>query len=65
MTEKMMDSASFQKLYFIINIAFNILKNILLSLAMTMKLHTVTPQKNVIPDLDDELFIHKQINSRD
>lgn len=63
MTEKMMDSPSFQKLYFVINISFNILKNILLSVAMTMKVNTVAPQKNVIPELDDDLFIHKQINS--
>jgi hypothetical protein len=60
MTEKMMDSPSFQKMYFIINISFNILKNLLLCVAMTMRLNTVKQEKNVIPDLDDDLYIHKQ-----
>ena len=52
----------FRKQYFIINIAFNILKNILLCIAMTMKLNdTVKQQKNVIPELDDDLFFHEKI----
>ncbi|HET7115436.1 MAG TPA: hypothetical protein VFI29_03050 [Hanamia sp.] len=51
-------NASFQKLYFIINILFNIIKNILLSVAMTMKLNdTVNQQKTVITELDDDFFI--------
>ena len=55
-------SVSFQKQYFIINISFNILKNILLCIAMTMKLNdTVNQQKNVIPELDDELFFSQKI----
>ena len=63
MTDRMMSSPSFQKLYLIINISFNIIKNILLCVAMTMKLnHTVSEQKNVIPDLDDDLYIQKQNN---
>jgi len=61
MTERMMDSSSFQKIYFIINISFNILKNLLLSLAMTMKLNSVNKQKTTIPDLDD-LFIQTNTN---
>lgn len=53
---------AFQRQYFIINIVFNILKNILLCIAMTMKLNdTVNQQKNVIPKLDDELFLSQKI----
>jgi hypothetical protein len=61
MTERMMDSSSFQKIYFIINISFNILKNLLLSLAMTMKVNSVNKQKTTIPELDD-LFIQTNTN---
>lgn len=58
LTNRMVSNPSFQKLYFIINISFNILKNILLSVAMTMKLNdTVNQQKTVIPELDDDFFI--------
>jgi len=57
-TDKMGNSLTFQKIYLIINTSFNILKNILLSVAMTMKLNdTINPQKTVIPNLDDDLFI--------
>lgn len=53
---------AFQKQYFIINISFNILKNILLCIAMTMKLNdTVNQQKSAIPKLDDELFFSQKI----
>jgi hypothetical protein len=53
---------AFQRQYFIINIVFNILKNILLCIAMTMKLNdTVNQQKTVIPKLDDELFLSQKI----
>lgn len=56
---------SFHKLYFIINISFNIIKNILLCVAMTMKLNeTVNQQKAAIPDLDDDLFIQSNTNYR-
>jgi hypothetical protein len=62
MTASMHHNVSFQKQYFIINIAFNILKNILLCIAMTMKLSdTVNQQKSVIPKLDDELFFNQKI----
>ena len=57
MTDRMMQSVSFQKMYFVINISFNILKNILLCVAMTMKLNPVNRQKSLIPELDDDLFI--------
>ena len=58
-TNSMPFNHSFQKIYFIINISFNILKNALLCVAMTMKLNdTVNQQKTMIPNLDDGLFIH-------
>jgi hypothetical protein len=61
MTEKMMVNISFQKMYFVINISFNILKNLLLCVAMTMKLNgVVKEQKKVIPDLDDDLLIYQK-----
>jgi len=61
MTDKMRVSVSFQKMYFIINISFNILKNLLLSVAMTMKLNgVVKEQKKVIPDLGEDLFIYQK-----
>jgi hypothetical protein len=54
---------AFQRQYFIINIAFNILKNILLCIAMTMKLNSSSniDQKAVIPQLDDELLFREKI----
>jgi hypothetical protein len=58
-------NVAFQKQYFIINISFNILKNILLCVAMTMKLNdSVKQQKNGIPDLDDDIFISEKTNFR-
>ncbi len=58
-TAKLAMNPSFQKLYFIINISFNIIKNILLCIAMTMKLNdTVSQQKTIIPDLGDDFFIN-------
>lgn len=52
---------AFRKEYFIINISFNILKNILLCVAMTMKSNqVVNKQKNAIPELDDDFFITKK-----
>jgi uncharacterized membrane protein (GlpM family) len=61
MTDKMRVSVSFQKMYFVINISFNILKNLLLCVAMTMKINgSVKEQKKVIPDLGDDLFIYQK-----
>lgn len=61
-TDKMLMSPQFQKLYFIINISFNIFKNILLCVAMTMKVEKpVNYQANTrdrFPDLGDDLLIH-------
>jgi len=62
MTERMMHDVSFQKQYFIINISFNILKNLLLCVAMTMRVNTVKQEKSVIPDLDDDFYIQNKIN---
>lgn len=60
MTERMMHNVSFQKQYFVINISFNILKNLLLCVAMIMRLNTVKQEKSVIPDFGDDFYIHKQ-----
>lgn len=61
MTSSMKANVSFQKQYFIINISFNILKNILLCVAMMMKLNdSVNQQKNVIPKLDDDVFFSQK-----
>jgi hypothetical protein len=65
LAESMGKNVAFQKQYFIINISFNILKNILLCVAMTMKLNdSVKQQKNGIPDLDDDIFISEKTNFR-
>ena len=60
MADKMSKNLNFQQLYFIINISFNILKNILLSVAMTMRLNSINKQSKTLPKLDDDLFIHTQ-----
>jgi len=63
LVESMKDNLAFRKQYFIINISFNLLKNLLLSIAMTMKLsNTVKQQKNTLPDLDDDFFISENVN---
>jgi len=63
LAESMRDNLAFRGQYFIINIAFNLLKNVLLSIALTKKLSdTVNQQKNTIPDLDDDLFISENVN---
>lgn len=65
MTNSISHTASFRKQYLIINISFNILKNILLCVALTMKLNdSVKQQKNGIPDLDDDIFISEKTNFR-
>ena len=56
MAESMRRNPDYQMLYFIINIAFNILKNVLLALAMTMKINRV---EKSLPELDDNLFLQK------
>ena len=58
MTDKMRENVNFQQLYFVINISFNILKNILLSVAMTMRLNSIDKQSKTLPKLDDDFFIH-------
>ena len=63
LAESMRYNLAFRKQYSIINLSFNILKNLLLSFAMTRKLNdTVKQQKNTIPDLDDDLFISENVN---
>jgi hypothetical protein len=54
----MKEDLNFRQLYFIINISFNILKNILLSVAMTMRLNSIDKQSKTLPKLDDNFFIH-------
>lgn len=59
MTENMVYDVAFQKLYFIINISFNILKNILLCIAMTMRTDDSSDKNKLniaLPELDDEIF---------
>ena len=57
MTENMINDKSFRDLYAVINPAFNILKNILLSVAMLMK--TTTTPNQVVKNIDrDDLFSH-------
>lgn len=60
MTDNMKGNPSFQKIYFIINISFNILKNLLLCVAMTMKLNNPKESSSLLPDLDDNIFHKKQ-----
>ena len=63
MTESMMNDIHFQKLYFIINASFNILKNILLSVAMCMKINTDYQSKlKTTPELDDEFYFQRNNN---
>jgi hypothetical protein len=60
MTENMWDNHDFRKIYFVINISFNILKNILLSIAMCMKTNdSIKPTPSSLPDLGDEDFFQK------
>ena len=47
LASSMGEDIAFQKQYFIINIAFNILKNILLCIAMTMKLNNTVNQPKI------------------
>lgn len=64
MTESMSSSTSFQNEYFIINIVFNVLKNLLLSIAMMMRLNTINnSEPSSLPNLDDDdIFIHQKNN---
>jgi len=60
MTENTFHDIHFQKLYFIINISFNILKNILLSVAMTMKTNSTNKITPSLPELDDDIFFQNK-----
>jgi len=57
MTESMYQDPEFQKLYFIINLSFNILKNILLSVAMCMKTNNIAKTTSLPPDFLDKDYI--------
>lgn len=61
MTENMVNNVSFQIQYLIINSCFSILKNILLSVAMFMKINNVNSNNltSSIPDLDEDIFLNK------
>jgi hypothetical protein len=61
MAENMINDKQFQIRYIIINSAFNILKNILLSIAMLMKTSTIPTQMVTINDRD-ELFSYNLKN---
>jgi hypothetical protein len=60
--DKMARNPEFQRLYFIINLSFNIMKNILLCVAMVMKseksVNYRSDKQDLFPDLDDDLLIH-------
>lgn len=60
MTYSLRHDIHFQKLYFIINISFNILKNILLCVAMTMKINSTNKLTPSLPELDDDIFFHNK-----
>ena len=60
LTESMREIVTFQIQYTIINLSFNILKNILLCVAMTMKLNNHQRESSLLPDMDDDLFTHKK-----
>lgn len=62
MTESMRENADFQKQYFIINIVFNILKNILLAIAMTMRLNNNKEKEVQSPVFNDEIFFKTKDN---
>lgn len=61
-TDRMVRNPEFQQLYFIINISFNIMKNILLCVAMTMKseksVNYHSNKQDIFPDLSDDVLIH-------
>jgi len=59
LTDSLKKDIHFQKLYFIINISFNILKNILLSVAMCMKTNSIQNVTTSLPELDDGIIFHK------
>lgn len=54
MADALRENPEYQLLYFGINIGFNILKNVMLAVAMTMKLNIT---KSTLPDLDDDFFL--------
>ncbi len=59
MAENTLHDTQYQKFYFVINNSFNILKNILLSVAMCMKTNDANKLKPSLPNLGDEVFFNK------
>lgn len=59
MAENMLSNIAFQKQYLIINSIFSILKNILLSIAMTMKTNYTIKQTPPLRELDGDVYFHK------
>ena len=60
MTENMTHNISFQIQYLVINSCFSILKNILLSVAMFMKINNVNSNNlTSSPDLDEDIFFQQ------
>ena len=55
MAESMRRNPDYQMLYFYINIGSNLIKNILLAVAMTM--HLPKMEQTSLPELDDHLFL--------
>ncbi len=65
MTENMVYNKDFQIQYLIINSCFSILKNLLLCIAMTMKINSNIDNSNssaYLPALDDEIFFQHKNN---
>ena len=62
MTENTYHDIAFQKLYLVINSCFSILKNILLCVAMCMKMNNTNTRKlpPVIPYLDEERLFQQK-----
>ena len=59
MTYSLRSDITFQKQYLIINSIFSILKNILLCVAMTMKTNYTIKQPPSLPELDGDVYFHK------
>lgn len=62
MTENLFKDPAFRKLYDIINLAANILKNLLLAVAMTMKMNKTNELNEMtsrVPNLDDDIFFQQ------
>lgn len=59
MTQAMRKNPDYQLIYFVINNGFNILKNVLLAVAMVMKVNKISLKAAMPPDTNDELILQK------